>query len=117
MKGFNMTMRTWISVLAITASLGMARLSAHEEYRFIGTVVTMDESRQALTIKGKDYDQEFTVRIGSVTVLTPIEKDGKKVGVAELKPGTFVVVDTLGDETGPFDALRIKIVPPPASSK
>jgi hypothetical protein len=112
-----MHMRIWILVVAITACLGLARLSAHEEYRFVGTVITMDEGKYTLTIKGKDNDQEYTVKIGSVTASTPIEKDGKKVPLAELKAGTYVVVDALGDETGPFDALKIKIVPPPAGSK
>jgi hypothetical protein len=109
-------MRIWISVVAITASLGLANLSAHDEYRFVGTVVAMDESRNSLTIKATESDQEFTVKIG-VTAATPVEKEGKKVARADLKPGTYVVVDALGDDTGPFDALVVKIVPPPANSK
>jgi hypothetical protein len=79
-----MSMRIWISVVAITASLGLASLSAHDG-TFVGTVVAMDESKNSLTIKATEGAQEFIVKIG-VSTATPVEKERKKVTRADLSP-------------------------------
>ncbi|MEO6237774.1 MAG: hypothetical protein ABIQ52_12305 [Vicinamibacterales bacterium] len=81
--------RPSLIALTLLMFLGAATLSAHDRFRFTGTVVKMD------------------------TAKTRIEKDGRKVTSADLKPGRFVVVDALGDDILGTEAVLIKIVPLP----
>lgn len=89
--------------------LSVASLSAHDNYRIIGTVVklagTTLEVKQ--TKDGKVVDMEMT-KTSRVT------KDKKKVTSAELKAGIHVVVDARGDSSLDLDIVEVRIVPPPA---
>ncbi len=57
---------------------------------------------------GKDE----TVTI-AITAKTDITRDKKRVAKADLRVGTHVVVDALGDDYDTLEALAIRIVPPP----
>ena len=101
----------WIVVIAV--GLGGVLASAHDQFRFIGTVVRMEIAKNTLTIKTIENKKELTLKI-AVTGKTPVTKDGKNVSRAELKPGTNIVVDALGDVYDALDGVAVKIVPPPA---
>ena len=105
--------RSLTALLTLLMFLGAARLSAHDRFRFTGTVVKMDTAKKLLTMKTgrKDHPPELEI---DVTAKTRIEKDGRKVTSAELKPGRYVVVDALGDDMLGTEAVLIKIVPSPA---
>ena len=98
---------TMAGVLAALV-LSVASLSAHDNYRIIGTVVklagTTLEVKQAKD--GKTVDMEMT-KTSRVT------KDKKKVTTAELKAGTNVVVDARGDSILDLDVVEVRIVPAP----
>lgn len=103
--GFGLTL-----ILLLVAS---PNADAHERFRFIGTIVKMDVREKLLTIKTGRKDQPPELVI-DVTAKTRIERDGRKVTAAELKPGRYVVVDALGDDWFGTEAVLIKLVPPPA---
>ena len=98
--------------------LGMLALSAtgassHDKFRFIGTVVKMDVKKKLLTMKTSNtaYPPELEI---DITPKTRIEQNGRKAGIADLKPGAHVVVDALGDDYFDVAAVIVKIVPPPS---
>ena len=101
-------------LLTLLIFLGAAGLSAHDKFRFTGTVVTMDTATKLLTMKTgrKDHPPELEI---DITAKTRIEKDGRKVTSAELKAGRYIVVDALGDDLLGTEAVLIKIVPAPAT--
>jgi hypothetical protein len=47
---------------------------------------------------------------------TLVSRDKKKVDVAELKSGRYVVVDAIGDTEADLLALEVRLVPAPASN-
>jgi hypothetical protein len=100
-----------IKIAGILAALvlGVASISAHDNYRIIGTVVKL--SGTTLEVKqakdGKTVDMEMT-KTSRVT------RDKKKVPPAELKAGTNVVVDARGDSILDLDIVEVRIVPAPA---
>jgi hypothetical protein len=100
----------WLFVLGCVA-LG-SRTAAHDQFRFVGTVVKMDLSKNSMTFKTVENKKTETLKV-VVTDRTPIERDGKKVTRADLKPGASVVIDALGDDYDAMDATNVKIVPAP----
>jgi hypothetical protein len=108
-----MMRRLWVWIVVIGVALGGVLASAHDQFRFIGTVVRMEIGRNTLTIRTTENKKELTLKI-AVTEKTPVTKDGKPVSRAELKPGTHIVVDALGDDYDDLDGVAVKIVPPPA---
>lgn len=88
-------------------------LSAHERFRFVGTIVRMDSAKKLLIMKTGRKEHPRELEIG-ITDKTRIEKDGRKLPASELKSGRYVVVDALGDDLFSTDATVIKIVPAPA---
>ncbi|MEP6592220.1 MAG: hypothetical protein ABJC51_00920 [Acidobacteriota bacterium] len=106
--------RLLTAVLTLLMFLSAARLSAHDRFRFIGTVVKMDMAKKLLTMKTgrKDHPPQLEI---DVTAKTRIEKDGHRVTSAELRPGRYVVIDASGDDMMGTEALLIRIVPPPAT--
>ena len=102
-------------LILLATCIATASVSAHERFRFIGTVVKMDAAKKLLTIKIEQKQKEYPPEIEvGLTGTTKIERDGKKVSAASLKAGLYVVVDALGDDALDTDALTIKIVPAPA---
>jgi hypothetical protein len=85
-------------------------LSAHERFRFVGTVVALDDTK-LLTIKTKVSNADFTAEI-QITNETTIQRDGQPAPESDLKAGVTVVVDAWGDDYFDLEALTIRIVPP-----
>jgi hypothetical protein len=104
------------AVLALT--LATSVLSAHDEFRVVGSIVSMDLRARALTVKmipqpGDDADVvERNVRIVLASYVTT-ERDGKPITLADLKPGLYVVVDATGHDYTDLEAVKVRIVPPP----
>jgi hypothetical protein len=109
-----MTKRLMVTAAALMLlMLGAPALSAHERFRFVGTVVRFDSAKKLLIMKTGRKEHPPELEIG-ITGTTKVEKDGRKVPVGELKAGRYVVVDALGDDLFSLDATGIKLVPAPA---
>lgn len=91
---------------------GAGPLSAHDEYRIIGTVskITATQINVKQTKDGKvimiDMNQQ-----------TKVTRDKKPVAVSEVKVGGSVVVDALGDSILELLALEVRLVPAIAAPK
>ena len=107
-----MTRRFWIATLFLAVACAGIQVSAHDDYRFVGTVVKMDTGKGQLTFKTKEEGKDLTLVV-SVTAKTSIEKDGKKASRTDLKAGVSVVVDCSGDSYDDLEGFSIKIVPAP----
>ena len=101
-----MTRRLMMVIAASVLMLGVMSLSAHDNFRVIGSVTRLQE--RSIDVKNKDL-KTTTIRIDKQTEVT---RDKKKVGVAELKVGQSVVVEAYGDSEADLLALEIRIVPP-----
>jgi hypothetical protein len=87
------------------------QLSAHDEFRIIGTLTRVTSSE--MDVKQKD-NQTVSIKLDKQTLIT---RDKKTVKASELKKGQSVVVDALGDDLTDVLALEVRIVPtlnPPA---
>ena len=81
-------------------------LSAHDEFRIVGTVASYKGN--VLAVKKKE-GQTVSIRLDKQTLIT---RDKKKIAPAELSAGLTVVVDAYGDFEDDSLALEIRIVPP-----
>ena len=100
-------MRTFIAVVAAGFLVaGTVALSAHEEFRVVGTISKLQAA--VMNVKARD-GKLASIRLDKQTA---ISRDGKKVEAAELKVGLTVVVDAYGDSEEDLLALEIRIVPP-----
>jgi hypothetical protein len=108
-----MTRRLQVWVLMLGVTLGVARLSAHDELTFTGTVVRMDVTKNVLTFKTREEDKDLTLKV-KFTAKTQVERDGKRTTRAALKPGMAVVVHALGCGYDDMDAVKVQIAAPPA---
>lgn len=99
-----------ITVAAVLAALvlSVASLSAHDNYRIIGTVVKL----AGTTLDVKQTKDGQTVSM-EVTKTSRVTRDKKKVTTAELKAGIHVVVDARGDSLLDLDIVEVRIVPAP----
>ena len=100
---------TSVFVLLIALATGV---SAHDEFRFVGTLTKMDATRGRLTMRIVENRKEETIEI-ALTPKTEITRDKKRVARSELKEGVYLVVDALGDDYDSLEAVEIRIVPPP----
>ncbi len=100
-------MRT-IRTMAIVAIVlgGALSLSAHEDFRVIGTI--SKQAGSAIDVKKR----EGTIVSIRIDKQTAISRDRKKVDAAALKVGETVVVDAYGDSEDDLLALEIRLVPP-----
>jgi hypothetical protein len=86
--------------------LSAAPLAAHDRYRIVGTVtkITADE----ITVKQvkdnalveMDHDQN-----------TKVTRDNKRAKLSDVKVGSSVVIDALGDSILDLVVLEIRLVP------
>jgi len=108
-----MTRRSALIALMLCAASAVARpTSAHDEFRFVGTVVTLELSENRFSMRFQEFDKTVvTVQI-AFTPKTEVTRDKKPVPRASLKPGTSVVVDALGDDYDNLEAIAIRVVPP-----
>jgi threonine dehydrogenase-like Zn-dependent dehydrogenase len=101
-----MNRRTFaITALALAFS-AFVPLSAHDDYRIIGVITKVQPSKLDVKSKG---GKNHSIKLNKETF---INRDKKKVGATELKPGLSVVVDATGDSESDLLALEIRIVPP-----
>jgi hypothetical protein len=87
------------------------RLSAHDEFRIIGTLTAVTASE--IQVKQED-SKTVAIKLDKETLIT---RDKKTVKASELKKGRSVVVNALGDDFSDLLALEVRIVPtinPPA---
>lgn len=105
-----MRMKRLFGSLVVVALLASAMVRAHDQFRFVGSVVRVDLRAHKLTIKIEENKklQTFSVLLTSTT---EVERDGKPSTVATLRRGQSVVVDAYGDDYEGAEAQRIKIVP------
>lgn len=80
-------------------------VSAHEEFRIIGTLTRVQDTQ--IDVRTRD-SKTIAVKLDKQTVVT---RDKKKVAVTQLKSGQSVVVDALGDDESDLLALEVRIVP------
>jgi hypothetical protein len=99
--------RLFIAILAtlMLSALGGSWVSAHDEFRIIGTL-TRVQSHQ-IDVKQKD-NKTFYIKMDKNTLIT---RDKKEVPVNELKNGRSVVVQALGDDETDLLALEVRLVP------
>ena len=105
-----------VCVLAATALLfvvGVSPARAHDEFRFVGTLVNVEAAKNRVSVKFKENGKDETVHV-KLTGQTLITRDKKKISKSDLKAGLSVVVDALGDDYETLEALEIRIVPAPA---
>ena len=107
-----MTRRAWVLALVVTAGSMLAMpAAAHDEFRFVGTVVRLELAKNRFAMRFREEDKtEVTVEI-AFTPKTEVTRDKKPAPRADLKPGTSVVVDALGDDYDNLEAVAIRIVP------
>ncbi len=86
--------------------LGATSLSAHDNFRVIGTISKLQATQ--LDVKTKEAG---TVSI-AIDKQTVVWRDKKKIPASELKMGLSVVVDAYGDSEEDLLALDVTIVPP-----
>ena len=86
-----------------------AGLSAHDEYRIIGTATRMTAT--TLDVKQTKDNKTISMKTDKQTIVT---RDEKTVDRSELKVGASVVVDALGDSIKDLLVIEVRLVPPPA---
>jgi hypothetical protein len=95
-------------ILALLA-LGSTPALAHDEFRIIGIVAKVADSR--LHVKTRE-GKAISVQLDRQTLIT---RDKKKLEPKDLTAGLTVVVDAYGDTEEDSLALEIRIVPPIAA--
>ena len=97
-------MKRLVAIVVLT--LGAGYVSAHEDFRVIGTL--MDHQNSNIAVQSRDGSMT-SIRLDKQTLIT---RDSKTVDAAELAIGLSVVVDAYGDSEEDLLALEIRIVPP-----
>jgi hypothetical protein len=100
--------RSTVAGVIAALILNIASLSAHDNYRIIGTVVKL--AGTALDVK---QTKDGKIVSMDMTKTSRVTRDKKKVNVSEIKPGTSVVVDARGDSIFDLDVIEVRIVPAP----
>ncbi len=105
-----MTRRFMIVIGVVAIMLGVVPVWAHDDYRIIGTVLKVSAGK--LDVKQTKDGKTISMKTDAATIVT---RDKKKVGGAELKAGTNVVVDARGDSLLDLVVLEVRIVPAPTA--
>ena len=104
--------RRTIAALCLTILMTVvAGLSAHDDYRIIGTIIKA--STTVLDVKQTKDGKIISMKVDKETIVT---RDKNKVDRAELKVGANVVVDARGDSLKDLLVLEVRLVPRPAKS-
>ena len=103
-----MLRRLQAGLLMLAVMLGAARLSAHDEFTFTGSVVRMDAAKGILTFSARENGKDLTLKI-KFTAKSIVERDRKRVPRATLKPGMPIVVHALGCDYEDMDVVKIQI--------
>jgi hypothetical protein len=101
-------MRWPLHIVVVTILILCAtQLSAHDEFRIIGTISKLQDSQ--LQVKTKD-GKTYSVKLDAETYIH-LDKQKEKTKATELRTGRSVVVDALGDSEADLLALEVRIVP------
>jgi len=97
-----------LTVAALCAALlvTVASLSAHDDYRIIGTVTKV--TAKTLDVKQTKDGNIISMKVDTATIVT---RDKKKVDRTELKTGSNVVVDASGDSLKDLLVLEVRLLP------
>src|SRR5688500_13862384 len=97
-----------VCILAVLMALagGLSHVSAHDEFRIIGT---LEKHQNSTIVVKKNTGATVSIKIDKQTEVT---QDKKAVGPVALKIGQTLVIDAYGDEEEGSLALEIRIVPP-----
>lgn len=87
---------------------GAAQLSAHEEFRIIGTLTKHEAQASKIWVRSRT-GKTVSIRLDKQTA---ISRDKKKVDAAALRAGQSLVIDAYGDTEDDSLAIEIRIVPP-----
>lgn len=109
-----MTRRLSVALMIVLFAVSAAPLHAHDELRFVGSVVKMDTAKKRLAVKYRENGQDEVVEV-TLTDKTAITRDSQTIAMSELGPGLYVVVDALGCEDE-YEGVTVRIVPAPAGS-
>ena len=101
-----MTRRLTLALLLLVLAIAVAPLSAHEEFRIIGT---LEKHQNSIIVVKKNTGKSVSIRLDKQTA---ISQDKKKVEATALRLGQSLVVDSYGDTEDDSLALEIRIVPP-----
>jgi hypothetical protein len=101
-----MIRRLTVVCVALLLAGAAGQLSAHDEFRIIGTLEKLQSSMIAVK---KSTGKTVSLRIDKQTLIT---QDKKKVDTTALKVGQSLVVDAYGDSEDDSLAVEIRIVPP-----
>jgi hypothetical protein len=97
------------AILAMLVVLATsAVVSAHANYRIIGTVMRVTPTR--LDVKQTKDGAIISMEMDEESIVT---RDKKKLSRAVLKVGLHVVVDACGDSLKDLVVMEVKLVPPP----
>jgi hypothetical protein len=102
-----MTRRFFCAAMLAVGLIGAGPLSAHDDYRIIGTITKVTAS--ALDVRQKKDGKVIEM---FMRAKFPITRDKKKVDKTALKVGLSVVVDARGDSLDDLEVVEVKIVPP-----
>jgi hypothetical protein len=105
----------WLVALLLFVAVSTLPAGAHDELRFIGTVVKVDAKTNTLSVKYRENGKDETVEI-DLTAKTEITRDKQTIPRAQLRAGSYVVVDALGCEDE-YEAVSVRIVPAPAPAR
>ena len=106
-------LRKVMAVVAVAVLFLSGMVSAHENFRIIGTIVKFENWRLDVTTRD---GETFGITLQQST---PIQRDKKWVTAKELKVGRSVVVDVMGDTLYDTDLYvsRVTLVPPIAPAR
>ena len=100
------TAKVCVFSIALSLLVAVPAVHAHEKYRVVGTVTKIT----AKLIDVKQVSNGTIVQI-DVTKQTKVMRDKKPVPFNEIKVGSSVVVDGLGDDIFGLEAVEIRLVP------
>jgi hypothetical protein len=100
------TAKVCVFSIALSLLVAVPAVHAHEKYRVVGTVTKIT----AKLIDVKQVSNGTIVQI-DVTKQTKVMRDKKPVPFNQIKVGSSVVVDGLGDDIFGLEAVEIRLVP------
>ena len=103
-----------MTILGACAALlvTVAMLSAHEDYRIVGTVAKV--TAKSLEVKQAKDGKIISMQMGTKTIVT---RDKKRVDRTEITVGLNVVVDARGDSLKDLVVVEVRLVPAPTTKQ
>jgi hypothetical protein len=102
--------RLTIAGICMALLVSVAALSAHDDYRIIGTIAKVTAKK--LDVKQAKDGKIISMDLDGYSIVT---RDKKKVDPAEMKAGRHVVVDARGDSIKELTIVEVRLVPAPTT--